>query len=249
MTIKNIFKLMMMLLGVMAFSIAFVSCGDDDKDVLAESISLDKTELSVPMGKTAQLTATILPKNVTDKMVSFSSSNEKIATVDALGKITAIAFGTADIIAKTKVGSKKATCKVMVIASEANFLGEWYLEKNITDGKELVWEHSCATKKDYTKFLPNGIIESISYNSKCEKNIDSDTKWEISGNTLTITETYVSPSGVNFTSKSIYTIKNLTANTVVLHYDKHIENGKEQLIDENEDGKADDTTIYLVKLQ
>lgn len=77
------------------------------------SISLSDTKLTLNAGETKKLTATISPKNAGDPQVSWSSSNEKIATVDASGKVTAKGAGTATINAKTGNG-KTATCSVQV---------------------------------------------------------------------------------------------------------------------------------------
>ena len=76
-----------------------------------ESLSLDKTNLSLSIGETAQLTATVKPDNATDKNVSWTSSDESIAKVDN-GKVTAVKSGKATITAKC--GGKTAECAVIV---------------------------------------------------------------------------------------------------------------------------------------
>ena len=84
---------------------------------LAESISLNKTEASIEVSRTTTLTATVLPENTTDKSVTWSSSNESVATVDANGLVTAIAVGEATITATTTDGSNlSASCLVTVEA-------------------------------------------------------------------------------------------------------------------------------------
>ena len=80
--------------------------------ILAESITFDKTELSLTIGETEKLTATVLPEDVTDKTVTWSTSDASIATVDAEGNVKAIAVGEATITATC--GDKSATCKVTV---------------------------------------------------------------------------------------------------------------------------------------
>ncbi len=83
----------------------------------AESITLNQTSASLKVGETVSLTATVLPANATDKTVTWSSSNTAVATVDANGKITAVALGNATITAKC--GSISATCSVTVVATPA----------------------------------------------------------------------------------------------------------------------------------
>ena len=81
--------------------------------VLVNSITLDKTELDMKVGDgPVTLTATVIPDGATDKTVTWSSSNEKAATVDSNGKVTAIGNGETTITATA--GGKSATCKVKV---------------------------------------------------------------------------------------------------------------------------------------
>ena len=75
-------------------------------------ISLDKDKLELTEGDTETLTATVKPDNATDKKVTWSSSDENIATVDDAGKVTAVKEGTVTITAKA--GDKTATCEVIV---------------------------------------------------------------------------------------------------------------------------------------
>ena len=80
--------------------------------VPVESITLDKTSLTLMEGESATLVATVKPDDATDKTVTWSSSDEKIVTVDKTGKVTAVKEGEAVITAKA--GDKTATCKVIV---------------------------------------------------------------------------------------------------------------------------------------
>ena len=54
---------------------------------------------------TSQLTATVTPDTVTDKTVTWSSSNTAVATVNANGLVTAVAQGTATITATSRADS------------------------------------------------------------------------------------------------------------------------------------------------
>ena len=79
-----------------------------------EEVSLDKNEVEIIMGESAQLTATVTPEDATDKSVAWSSSDESIATVDETGKVTALKVGSATIKVKTTDGGKEASCDVTV---------------------------------------------------------------------------------------------------------------------------------------
>lgn len=83
--------------------------------VPVESIALDQGTLSLCWdwtNRTAQLTATVLPANATDKAVTWQSSNTAVATVDQNGLVKAVGPGTAIITATA--GGKTATCVVTV---------------------------------------------------------------------------------------------------------------------------------------
>ena len=79
--------------------------------VNTESIILDKTTLSLAVGETATLIATVKPDDATDKTVTWSSSDESVTKVDN-GKVTAIKSGKATVTAKC--GGKTAECVVTV---------------------------------------------------------------------------------------------------------------------------------------
>ena len=70
--------------------------------VPASSIEINIPESKkIYVGQSKTLTATIKPSNVTDKTIKWSSSDEKVATVNSNGKVTAVSEGTAVIVAKT----------------------------------------------------------------------------------------------------------------------------------------------------
>jgi len=82
-------------------------------EILVESVSLE-TSISLVVGGTETLTATITPSNATNKSVTWSSSNEDVVTVSESGVITAKKVGTATITVKTVYGNHQATCTVTV---------------------------------------------------------------------------------------------------------------------------------------
>ena len=80
-----------------------------------ESVTLDKTELSLAEGGTGQVTATCTPDTASDLTVSWASSDTAIATVDNAGLVTAVAAGTATITASSNDESSViASCAVTV---------------------------------------------------------------------------------------------------------------------------------------
>lgn len=87
----------------------------DIQPVPVESVSLNKTALSLKVGNSETLTATVSPAGATDKTVTWTSSDASVATVDQSGKVTAVKAGTATVTAAA--GGKTASCAVTVTAS------------------------------------------------------------------------------------------------------------------------------------
>ena len=85
--------------------------------VKVTKLRMNKTSVDLLKGKTVQLKVTVTPSNATNKAVTWTSSNKRIATVTSNGLVKAVRTGTVTITAKAKDGSgKKATCKINVYA-------------------------------------------------------------------------------------------------------------------------------------
>lgn len=69
------------------------------KGQVVESITLDKEKVNLLPKETAKVTATVGPNTVKNKAIKWTSNNEKVATVDQEGKITAVSVGKANITA------------------------------------------------------------------------------------------------------------------------------------------------------
>ena len=104
-TIKTIPAFVIMTLGL-------VSCKEEVHEILASSVTLDKTSVEVLIGQTVHLSATVLPEATTDKTIRWSSSDDSVAMVDE-GTVTAHKVGQATI--KATCGNKEASCVVNVL--------------------------------------------------------------------------------------------------------------------------------------
>ncbi|MCI8384721.1 MAG: hypothetical protein HFJ33_07730 [Clostridia bacterium] len=80
-------------------------------------VKLNKTTTSIKVGETETLVASVLPANATNKNVTWTSSNERVATVTG-GVVTGIAEGTTTITVRTENGSHTATCQVNIQKTE-----------------------------------------------------------------------------------------------------------------------------------
>ncbi|GEM_PF-1488816 len=83
--------------------------------VLAGEIQLSDQKLDIVKGNSAELSATILPNDATNKTVLWSSSDESVAAVDSNGRVTAVEGGTAIITATSEDGRVSASAVVHVI--------------------------------------------------------------------------------------------------------------------------------------
>ncbi|MBR2315258.1 MAG: Ig domain-containing protein [Clostridia bacterium] len=100
----------LMIFGTVSMGITSVAASKKVK-----KIKLNKTSLTIYVGETYSLKASVSPSNASNKKVTWSSSDKKVATVSSSGKITAKKAGKVTITVKAKDGSgKKATCKVTV---------------------------------------------------------------------------------------------------------------------------------------
>ena len=86
---------------------------EDGGVVPVESVALNRQKLTLTENGSEQLIATVQPYNATNQNVTWTTSDNMVATV-VEGKVTAVAEGTATITATTKDGGKTATCVVTV---------------------------------------------------------------------------------------------------------------------------------------
>lgn len=82
------------------------------KTVAVTSVAVSPKTLNLEEGQTGTLTATVKPDNATNKTVTWTTSNDKVATVDNNGVVTAVGKGTATITAAAD--GKTAACTVTV---------------------------------------------------------------------------------------------------------------------------------------
>ncbi|ELY4852464.1 Ig domain-containing protein [Cronobacter turicensis] len=83
-------------------------------------MTLDPTALSVAVGTTSPIKASVTPANAANKALNWTSGDEAIATVDASGVVTGVAEGgPVDVTATAADGSGvSASCAVTVTAEK-----------------------------------------------------------------------------------------------------------------------------------
>ena len=130
-------------------------------------VSLDKTLLELEAGSNATLTATIAPNNASNKGVTWTSSDDDVATVEN-GVVKAVAVGTARITVTTKDGSYTATCDVTVTAAP--------VATALLDFTTNDWGISVSPEKtiDATDFTSGGYTVTIEGSSDNGYYFDND---------------------------------------------------------------------------
>lgn len=125
-------------------------------------ITLDQKELSIKgKGVTEKLTATIQPTDATDKSVTWTTGNDQVVKVSDTGIITSVGGGQTIITAKTKDGSKTATCNVTVTIPVSS----------ISLDKESI----RLTKSQMTDLLTATVLPPDATNAKVIWNSSDDT--------------------------------------------------------------------------
>lgn len=147
--------------------------------VAVTGVTLSKTVLSLSIGDSETLVATVVPERATDKSLAWSSSAPSIASVDQNGKVTAKAAGTAVITVKTNDGSFTARCNLSVAA----VLKYYTLTVNCTTSgatvKVLEYVAGQTSIKDAVDYTgPMTFKENTTVKVWCHKNgmIDSSTQ-------------------------------------------------------------------------
>ena len=141
-------------------------------DIFVSSIEMSKTELILKEAESAQLFATVLPHNATNKGVIWRSDNESVATVDRTGNVKGIAPGTATITATSEEGGKVGACTVKVLSNNYFFRTEdvkGYINTSVSIPVSMINEDEVvAFQCDI--YLPEGVVLN-NYEGSC---IDMD---------------------------------------------------------------------------
>ena len=101
------------------------------KTAKVTGVTLDQTSVTILPGNSVLLVATVEPSDAKDSNIIWTSSNEKIATVDSNGNVKAISLGTVVITAITTDGNYKAACSVTVSENVVNVTDISFSKSNL----------------------------------------------------------------------------------------------------------------------
>lgn len=113
-------------------------------------ITLNQSSLSLKVGQTATITASVQPGNATNKNVTWTSSNAGVVSVSN-GTVKAVSAGSATITAKAADGSgKTASCKVTVTKTHTHQYAA-KVTKAATCKEEGIKTYTCSCGSTYTE--------------------------------------------------------------------------------------------------
>ncbi len=189
-----------------ALVVGFHSCSEDDDDTVEVSVtgvSLSDTILSVNVGSSELLSVTITPSNATDSDVSWTTSDESVATVDG-GTVAGIAAGTATITVTTEDGGYTASCSVTVASSDSTAVEAYSQSSGTNSGTGITY---YSTTSDENAVLISGgtftMTNCTVTKSGDTQDSDGSSFYGINAAILASDEGTVSMSGGTITTNSI----------------------------------------------
>ena len=141
-----------------------------NEPIKVTGVSLNRSQITLFVGKSENLTAAVKPSNATNKGITWQSSNTNVATVDSGGRITARAEGTATITVKTNDNGKTAKCTVTVKPYNSNIkstgqlvLGDANRKMNVSFDANWLNTDSYSYNHNLAKFCSQ--ISLLTYSS------------------------------------------------------------------------------------
>ena len=162
--------------------------------VPVEEVVLSNEELYLNIGDTFQLGASVRPVYATNQSITWSSSDDSVASVDSNGFLVAKKVGSATITVTTEDGGHTDTCEVTVVPAEIN--GHAYVEMGVTsaDGKVLKWATmnvGATSETDYGDYFAWGEVkpkDDYSWSTYFDTNDGGSTFVKYSRETITTLE-------------------------------------------------------------
>ena len=184
------------------------SCEVTVEPTLAESIALDKTEVTLKATETTTLTVTILPETATNKDVEWKSSDESVATVEN-GVVTAHQVGTATITVSTTDGTNlSASCSVEVVATPA--------ESIALDRTEVTLKANETTTLTATILPETTTIKDVEWKSSDESVATVENGVVIAHQVGTATITATTTDGSNLSASCEVNVEPTPAESIAL---------------------------------
>lgn len=145
-----------------------------EKPVPVTGVSLSEESITINIGESYTLTATVSPENASEKSVAWYSSHEEVATVSK-GVVTAVGAGSTTITVYTKDGKKTATCEVNVNGRKEAISG---------DASDI----TCVRAKIHGQLILDGVdLDSYEYATGVLFSTSQDVQYSNSNQVLRMT--------------------------------------------------------------
>lgn len=122
-------------------------------DVRVTELKINTKKIEIEEKTSFKLNAIVLPNNATNKDVKWTSSDEKVATVDGKGLVKAIGAGEAVVTAKALGGNKTITCNVIVTERDLSMRIE--LDDVSEEAKEFALIEFNKIEKEFDELTEN----------------------------------------------------------------------------------------------
>lgn len=140
----------------------YIDIGPQLSVVETEGVKINNKRENIETNKTYKLDATVIPLNAPNNKISYTSSNNAVATIDENGVITTLAPGTTTITASTSIYNGVATDSFdLIVHSEAIPLNKIELQEKSVDLKASQYsEANTESKKIYINYDPDNTTMS-----------------------------------------------------------------------------------------
>lgn len=142
---------------------ALAACDEtpDNHDVAVREVKLEQSNVTLQLGDSVTLTATVMPENATNKTVNWSSENPAVVTVDSNGKVTAVSVGSAFVYAQC--GGVNSACSVRVVPKVIT-LDQTSLSMEEGEARPLTATVNAVDEKDNVitwMASPSGVVDIV----------------------------------------------------------------------------------------
>lgn len=164
--------------------------GPAPEPVAVTGVSLDQSSLTLWIDETEKLTATISPSNASDKKVTWSSSNDEIATVSSNGTVRWVSVGNVTITVTTHDGNFTDTCSVTVSNGQHEVQEVLLAGYSAEDTIYLIANRTNGFPIQVTPYTASNIAVEVTSGDSSTMEVgpiyydDQPTEWSVGGVTL-----------------------------------------------------------------
>lgn len=155
-------------------AVSVYAAASKKSSVKVKSLKLEKSKVTLAVGESYSIKATVTPSNASNKKLKYSSSDKSVAKVSSKGKVTAVKEGKAVISVKTADGSKKtAKLTVAVTAAEKKTAGKKQSSKDFD--KKITAKQLVKDMRVGYNFGNN--LDAYNGNEFSDKGVGTETSW------------------------------------------------------------------------